>query len=82
MQRTPWLALSYTVPINPSKARVYVWRKLREFGAEYLKQSVAVLPNTAQNLENLTKLSQRIRQQGGEASLLELRFWTRRMRRK
>ena len=38
MQRTIWLALSYNVPINPSKVRVYVWRKLKEFGAEYLRQ--------------------------------------------
>ena len=30
-----WLALGYSVPINPSKNRVYVWRKLKEYGAEY-----------------------------------------------
>ena len=47
MPRTVWLALSYNVPINPSKARVYVWRKLKEIGAEYFKQGVALLPNTA-----------------------------------
>ena len=37
-----WLALGYSVPVNPSKNRVYVWRKLKEYGAEYFKQGVAV----------------------------------------
>lgn len=74
MQKTVWLAISYNVPINPSKARVYVWRKLREFGAEYFKQGVALLPNTAQGMQQFTGLAAKIRQMGGEASIVELRF--------
>lgn len=74
MQRTAWLALSYNVPINPSKARVYVWRKLKEFGAEYFKQGVAILPNTAQSMQQFIALAQKIRQMGGEACIVELRF--------
>ena len=74
MQRTVWLALSYNVPINPSKARVYVWRKLREIGAEYFKQGVAVLPNSAQGMQQFSALAVKIRQMGGEASIVELRF--------
>ena len=74
MQRTVWLALSYNVPINPSKARVYVWRKLKEFGAEYFKQGVAILPISAQSMQQFATLAQKIRQMGGEASIVELRF--------
>ena len=74
MPRTVWLALSYNVPINPSKARVYVWRKLKEIGAEYFKQGVALLPNTAQSMQQFSALAQKIRQLGGEASIVELRF--------
>ncbi|MEM1485158.1 Chromate resistance protein ChrB [Oscillospiraceae bacterium PP1C4] len=74
MQKPVWLALGYNVPINPSKARVYVWRKLKEIGAEYFKQGVALLPNTAQNMQQFTVLTQKIRQMGGEASIVELRF--------
>ena len=29
-----WLGISYTAPAKPSKARVYIWRKLKELGAE------------------------------------------------
>lgn len=74
MQRTAWLALSYNVPINPSKARVYVWRKLKEIGAEYFKQGMALLPNSAQSMQQFAVLSQKIRQMGGEACIVELRF--------
>ena len=74
MPRTVWLALSYNVPINPSKARVYVWRKLKEIGAEYFKQGGALLPNTAQSMQQFSALAQKIRQLGGEASIVELRF--------
>lgn len=74
MAKISWLALSYNLPINPSKTRVYTWRKLREFGAEYLRQGVAVLPNSAQSNQRFTLLAQKIRQMGGEASLVEMRF--------
>lgn len=74
MQKLLWLALSYNVPINPSKVRVYVWRKLRDLGAEYLRQGVALLPHSQQNLQKFSYLAQKIRQMGGEAQILELRF--------
>ena len=37
-ERVKWMGLGYNLPVNPSKNRVYVWRKLKEFGAEYLRQ--------------------------------------------
>lgn len=69
-----WVALGYSVPINPSRNRVYVWRKLKEFGAEYFKQGVAVLPQNKKNTVRLSRLAQRIVEMGGEAQLVELRF--------
>lgn len=69
-----WLALGYSVPINPSKNRVYVWRKLKELGAGYFKQGVAILPKSAQSLSQFRALASRIREMGGEATLAELRF--------
>jgi hypothetical protein len=74
MQPITWIALSYQVPIEPSKARVYVWRKLKELGAGYLKQGVALLPRSPQNLAKLRALAAKIRELGGEATLAELRF--------
>lgn len=69
-----WLALGYSVPINPSKNRVYVWRKLKEYGAEYFKQGVALLPYTRANYSKLKYLAAKILEMGGEASIVEMKF--------
>ena len=37
-----WIGMGYNLPVNPSKNRVYVWRKLKEVGAVYYKQGVTV----------------------------------------
>ena len=69
-----WLALGYSVPINPSKNRVYVWRKLKEYGAEYFKQGVALLPYTRTSYTKFKYLSGKILEMGGEASIVEMKF--------
>ena len=69
-----WLALGYSVPVNPSKNRVYVWRKLKEYGAEYFKQGVALLPYTRQSYLRFRRLSAKIVEMGGEASIVEMKF--------
>lgn len=65
MSRYSWLSVSYNVPIQPSKNRVYIWRKLKEMGAEYLKHGVAVLPNTHRNLQNIRTLGGQNQGHGG-----------------
>ena len=40
-----WLGIAYTAPAKPSKARVYIWRKLKELGAEYY-HGMAMIPQT------------------------------------
>lgn len=74
MNKPKWLALGYTVPATPSKARVYVWRTLKKFGAQSFKPTVAILPNTTQNLKSFNLLADKIRQLEGEAWIVELNF--------
>lgn len=69
-----WLALGYSVPVNPSKNRVYIWRKLKEYGAEYFKQGVALLPYNRQSYTKFKYLSTKILEMGGEASIVEMKF--------
>lgn len=69
-----WLALGYSVPAAPSRKRVYVWRKLREIGAEAFKPGVAVLPNSGESLGRFRTLRDKVRELGGEAWLLEMNF--------
>ena len=75
-----WLALGYSVPVNPSKNRVYIWRKLKEYGAEYFKQGVAILPYNRQSYTKLKHLQAKILEMGGEASIVEMKFLDRRWR--
>lgn len=74
MPRLTWLALGYNVPANPSRNRVYIWRKLKEYGAGYFRPGVAILPKSTQNLTKLRQLAGKIRDMDGEAVIAELRF--------
>jgi hypothetical protein len=66
-----WLLLIYRIKAESSGRRTYVWRQLRQLGAVYLQQAVAVLPDQPDLQDALDRLGQRIRTGGGEASLLE-----------
>lgn len=72
--KTKWIAIGYNVPATPSKNRVYIWRKIKECGAEYFKQGVAVLPNSEENIKVFGVLEAKIKSMGGEASLVEMSF--------
>lgn len=66
-----WLLLIYRVPQDPPGRRTYVWRQLKQLGAIYLQQAVAVVPDRAELRTGLEHLAQRISDFGGEVSLLE-----------
>ena len=66
-----WLLLVYRVKPGASSRRTYVWRQLRQLGAIYLQQAVAILPDRPDLRAGLEQLGQRIRSGGGEASLLQ-----------
>jgi Protein ChrB, N-terminal len=65
-----WLLLVYRIKAESSGRRTYVWRQLRQLGAVYLQQAVAILPDRQELRAELEALGQRIRDGGGEASLL------------
>lgn len=70
MDRKCWNLLVYKVPAQPSTQRVYVWRKLKGWGALYLQQSVCVLPHREDLQQYLAELKADITAGGGEADLL------------
>ena len=67
-----WIALSYSVPARPSKARVFVWRRLRALGAVTLRPGLAALPNSAEGKRSFALLAGKIRELGGEPLVLEM----------
>jgi hypothetical protein len=71
-----WLFFSYSLPAEPSKARVYTWRQLKKLGAVNY-QSVWVLPYSKERLEDLNKLMGSIESHKGESLLIEGKSLTR-----
>jgi len=64
-----WLLLAYKVPREPTSARVYVWRKMKQLGALALQDAVWVLPATPRTREQFQWLEAEIVELGGEVTL-------------
>jgi len=75
MDKIKWIVLTYTLPAEPSRPRVAVWRALKKIGAVNIQQSMWVLPDYAEHLSALRKICQDIEAAGGEALLMESVFY-------
>lgn len=64
-----WLMLVHQLPASPSNLRVRTWRRLQELGAVALKQSVYVLPDSADAREDFEWLKVEIDGSGGGAAV-------------
>lgn len=64
-----WIFFSYSLPAEPSKARVYVWRQLRRLGAVNY-QSIWAVPHARERVEALKKLTEDIANWKGKALLV------------
>ncbi len=65
-----WLFISYTVPSNPSRARVFIWRELKKLGAINY-QTVWVLPYSKEIIDKVKSIEKTIENYGGQVLLLE-----------
>lgn len=61
-----WLMLVHQLPAKPAYQRVKIWRKLQEAGAVALKNSVYVLPDTAESHAAFADILQEIARGGGD----------------
>ena len=64
-----WLLLIHQLPPTPAYLRVRVRRRLKRLGAQLLKNSVYVLPNSRETAEDLHWLRREILDGGGEATV-------------
>lgn len=64
-----WLLLVHQLPAQPSNVRVKVWRRLQNLGALPVKNSVYVLPNSAQAQEDFQWLKTEIEALKGQATV-------------
>ncbi len=66
-----WLLLTYKVPLEPSKRRVALWRRLKSMGGIYLQSGVCLLPKTDDHVRRLKMLENDVAEMGGESLILE-----------
>lgn len=65
-----WLVISYTLPREPSRIRVSIWRKLKKTGAVNIQQSLWILPLSQENETVLQKIKAEVFHSDGEAVIL------------
>ncbi len=73
-QGARWLLLIHAIPPKPDYFRVKVRRRLQKIGAAALKNSVYVLANGDEALEDFLWLARAIEDEGGEAMVCEATF--------
>ena len=70
MEQNEWIVINYTLPREPSRIRVSIWRKLKKIGAVNIQQSMWILPQTDENYDLLNKIKDDISQNNGEAFVM------------
>jgi len=71
LQRDVWLLLIYRIPAEHSSARTTIWREVKRLGALSLQHAVFLLPLSETNRAAYDRLSRRIEEYGGEATILQ-----------
>jgi len=64
-----WIFFSYSLPAEPSKTRVHVWRQLRKLGAVSY-QSIWAVPHAKDRIEVLKRLTEDVENWHGKALLI------------
>lgn len=64
-----WLFFSYSLPTEPSKARVFVWRQLKKLGAVHF-QTVWVAPYSPERVQEVNKLVEYIQAHRGKGIVI------------
>jgi hypothetical protein len=65
-----WLLLLYGLPARRGSSRVSLWRQLKKTGAIALKSSTYILPEEPAHRERFQWLAQKVRDSGGDATLI------------
>ena len=70
MEQNKWAAIIYTLPREPSRARVSVWRKLKKIGAVSIQQSMWILSSSDENYVLLNEIKNEVSRNSGEAFVM------------
>jgi CRISPR/Cas system-associated endoribonuclease Cas2 len=70
MDQNDWVVINYTLPREPSRVRVSLWRKLKKIGAVNIQQSMWILPLTDENFGLFNDIKSEVSQNNGEAFVM------------
>ncbi len=70
MESYEWVVLSYTLPREPSRARVAIWRRLKKLGAFNMQQSLWMLPLIGDHAAWMRDVRDEVVKEGGEAFVM------------
>lgn len=65
-----WLLFLYSLKSKQGAARLSLWRNLKRIGAVPFKTSASILPDRPELYESFQWLGQKVREQGGDATLV------------
>src|SRR4051812_4752415 len=71
---TTWLLLIHQIPPKPDYLRVKIGRRLQRVGAVAVKNSVYLLPNRSESLEDFQWVRAEVIEGGGDASICRAAF--------
>ncbi len=71
MEQNEWIVINYTLPREPSRIRVSIWRKLKKIGAINMQQSMWILPQSDENNDLLNEIKNDVSQNNGEAFVMK-----------
>lgn len=63
-----WLLLAYSLPPEPSRKRVAIWRHLRKLGAVYTSEGLWFLPHMESLAASVADVVQEVQHHGGTAT--------------
>lgn len=69
-----WIILNYTLPKEPSRIRVSIWRRLKKQGTISIGQSMWILPYEEEHVNFFMELSKEIDQNQGVSFLIRSSF--------
>lgn len=70
MEQNEWIAINYTLPREPSRTRVSIWRKLKKIGAVNIQQSMWILSSNDENYSLLNEIKNEVSRNSGEAFII------------
>lgn len=74
MEKRKWLILNYSLPTEPSRPRVSVWRKLKKLGAISIQQSMWIMICSDENYQSLQEIIKEVESNDGISFLMESTF--------